>query len=256
MNKIRVVNDKIESSIDESIILKQELSNINKLNIKIIKDTSLEINYNVLESKLEVTLELNDNVTLDLFELKQGNKLKIKNKYILNNNSYLNISKFNDIDNILENTIVNLNGKNSKIDYNFKTISVLEEQYYLNIYHNSINTISNIKNNGVCIKEGKILFNVSSFVPENIVGCKVIQNNRIINLTNNKCQINPNLYIDCNDVEASHSALIGTFSDMEMFYLQSRGISNKDAMLLLIKGFLLSNLEDKNLNDIIDKYWR
>ena len=255
MNKIEVVNNKINSNIDDSIILEKVQDDINKLSIKIIKDTSLEIYYNTINSKLDISLELNSNVKLNLFELKQGNKIKIKNKYILNENSYLKLDKFNDIDNINENIIINLNGKNSKIDYNFKTISILEEQYFLNIYHNNINTISNIKNNGVVIKEGSIVFNVSSFVPDNITGCKVKQNNRIINLTNNKCQINPNLYIDCNDVEASHSALIGTFNDSELFYLQSRGISYDDALLLLIKGFLLSNI-NKDLDEIIDKYWR
>ena len=90
--------------------------------------------------------------------------------------------------------------------------------------------------------------------------CQVDQVNRIINLTKNKCEIDPNLYIDEYDVNASHSALIGKFSDEEMFYLESRGINKTDALKLLIKGFILSNIEIEELknqiNEKIEKYWR
>ena len=79
-------------------------------------------------------------------------------------------------------------------------------------------------------------------------------------MTNNKCEIKPNLYIDCDDVEASHSALIGKFSDEEMFYMQSRGIDYENALKLLITGFLSSDITDKNIlnkiNKNIKKYWR
>jgi Fe-S cluster assembly protein SufD len=97
-------------------------------------------------------------------------------------------------------------------------------------------------------------------VPKEITGCIVNQNNRIINLTNNKCEIKPNLYIDSYDVEASKSALIGKFSDEEMFYIQSRGIDYNNALKLLITGFLTSDIKNKkiisNINKNIIKYWR
>ena len=87
-----------------------------------------------------------------------------------------------------------------------------------------------------------------------------IQKEAIINLTNNKCEIKPNLYIDTSDVEASHSALIGKFSDEEMFYIQSRGIDYETALKLLITGFLTSDINNKkiieNINKNINKYWR
>ena len=80
-------------------------------------------------------------------------------------------------------------------------------------------------------------------------------------MNENKCAINPNLLIDENDVSASHSALIGKFNDEEIFYLRSRGISEKNAVNLLVKGLLLSKLSLTNkrkeeLENIIDKYWR
>lgn len=45
-----------------------------------------------------------------------------------------------------------------------------------------------------------------------------------------------------------------------MFYLESRGINKTDALKLLIKGFILSNIEIEELknqiNEKIEKYWR
>ena len=149
--------------------------------------------------------------------------------------------------------IVNLNGTNSSINYNFKTISNNKETYNYHIFHNYSNTNSFIKNNGVCISDGSVTYQVSSFVPKKIKNCKVSQNSRIINLTNNKCEIRPNLYIDSKEVEAYHSALIGKFSDEEMFYIQSRGIDKDTSEKLLINGFLTSDLNNKDIISDIEK---
>ena len=140
--------------------------------------------------------------------------------------------------------LVNLNGQDAKFNYNFKTIATGYEKYDLNIYHNAPKTTSLIKNNGVNMKDGNLIFNVSSFVSAGNKDCNVDQISRIINLTNNKCQINPNLFIDEFDVNANHSALIGKFSDEEMFYMQSRGIDEKSAVNLLINGFLTSEVNE------------
>ena len=67
------------------------------------------------------------------------------------------------------------------------------------------------------------------------------------------------MYIDCFDVIANHSAFIGTFKDEELFYLQSRGIPVDEASKLLIKGFLISELEKEQkekYEKIINQYWR
>ena len=67
------------------------------------------------------------------------------------------------------------------------------------------------------------------------------------------------MYIDCFDVTANHSALVGGFKDYEMFYLQSRGIEEKEALNLLVHGFLVSQLPDsikENIKEKFNKYWR
>lgn len=262
MNKIKIVNDEIKIiNLNNSIEYEIKDNLIKTLKIEILKDTNLFIDYEFsILAKLEIIIELKDNVNLKLYEIKNGNQAKIRTKYILNKESNLNVLKFNDVDTINENIIINLNEKKSKINYIFKTISISKEKYDITVYHNQSNTESYIKNNGVALNDGKIKFNVSSFVSKGNKECQVDQVNRIINLTKNKCEIDPNLYIDEYDVNASHSALIGKFSDEEMFYLESRGINKTDALKLLIKGFILSNIEIEELknqiNEKIEKYWR
>lgn len=266
MNKIIVVNDKIKNisiskSIDLNFVKKESEFGINRLIINIKRNTSLnlEINSNKI-AKLDILINVLKDKKLNLNIITKGKELKIQYKYELGQNSVCNINKFNDVKNIKEMIITNLNAENSKINYNFKTISTSYEKYDYMIYHNTSKTISNIKNNGINIKEGTIIYNVSTFIPKNVKETSANQYNRIINLTDNKCIIKPNLYIDSYDVEANHSALIGNFSDDEMFYLNSRGIDNKNATKLLIKGFLLSGVNVKEtrnvINKTINKYWR
>ena len=266
MNKIKIVNDNLEKvSVDDSIQIeyyqKEGLFAINEIKINIIKNTTFDILLNLkVDSRLNFTINIKDNINVNLNILTKGSTGKVQYKYNLDSNSCCNVFKFQDVDSIKEMIIVNLNGIKSNFDYNFKTISNKKETYDYHIFHNEVNSISNIKNNGVCIQDGEIIYQVSSFIPKDIKGCIANQSNRIINLTNNKCEIKPNLYIDCNDVEAKHSALIGKFSDEEMFYIQSRGITYDEALKLLITGFLVSDIKDKNIlkeiNKNIEKYWR
>lgn len=55
----------------------------------------------------------------------------------------------------------------------------------------------------------------------------------------------PSLEILENDIKAGHATTVGRVNDLELFYLMSRGISEHDAKMLIISGFLQS---------IIDKF--
>ena len=266
MNKIKVVDDILEiANVSKDIHIeyyrKECIFGINEVKIVVTKDSNLDIEIKLKEAtKLNFNISVEKDIKLNLNIITKGNSGKVQYKYNLEENSMINVFKFQNIKSIKEMIIAKLNGENARIDYNFKTISNNKETYDYHVFHDAKNTVSNIINNGVCIKDGIIIYQVSSFVPKDITGCIVNQNNRIINLTKNKSEIMPNLYIDSHDVEASHSALIGKFSDEELFYLQSRGIDYNNALKLLISGFLTSDIDNKKiLNEVnknIDKYWR
>lgn len=265
MNKI-VLNDKkiidviTDGSIEYELLYNDSLG-VNLLNISVIDSTDIELYYEFSGSKLEVCINVNPNVCLNVYEKVLGNEAKLRTKYYLKENSNVCVSKFNNIDSIKEYVVINLDGEGSSILYNLKTISIDLENYDILTYHNAKGTNSEIITNGVNIRDGKICFNVSSFIPRNMRKSVASQNNKIINLTDNECIIKPNLYIDEYDIVANHSAWIGSFNENELFYLQSRGIKRDEAVKLLIKGFLTSKLnmneEQKNeIINIIDNYWR
>ena len=265
MNKIVIDNDIIKvASVPKSISIEYFKSvnffGLNEIKINVAKSAKLLLEINTLDNtKFNLNFNIDKDVEFDLIIKTEGENGKIQYKYILADNSILNIDKINKVNTIKEMIMVELNGLNAKINYNFKTICENKETYDYYIHHNSKNTVSNIKNNGIA-NNGSIIYQVSGFVPKDITGCVLNQNNRIINLGNNVSEIKPNLYIDCNDVEASHSALIDRFTDSEIFYLMSRGISYNDALKLLIKGFLLSNIENslliKYITKIFNSIWR
>ena len=261
MNKIVLDNKKVVSKTNDNISLTYEESkndlNIPYVHIKTNEPDELFLDLSFNKAKLIVDVDVN--CDLNLFIFSQNSDAKIKYHFNINNESVLNVFKYNKVKHINEMVVIDLNKENSKVNYLFKSISTKLENYDYIINHHFKNTYSNIINNGVN-KNGSMNIQISGYVPKNITGCVCNQSNRIINLTNNKCEIRPNLYIDCNDVDANHSALIGKFSDDEMFYLNSRGITDEIATNLLLKGFLLNGIENiQLLNEItkdIDAYWR
>lgn len=221
-------------------------------NIVVNDNTELIITNSNLTCRMELNIIIEEDKNVKINIVNKGNDYNIKYNYTLNKNSNLEINKFNYVNDIKEDININLNGEKAYIDYNFKTISNGTENYNMNIYHNYKNTNSNITNNGVNNK-GFINFIVSCYIKQGIKGCVSNQNNRIINLCDNTCMIRPNLFIDEFDVIANHSALIGTFSKDEIFYLESRGISYNDSIKLLTKGFLLSKIDNKEVYEEINK---
>ena len=266
MNKIRIIDDNIEKlSINKNIKVeyhdKKSIFEISELKILVENSSTLEIEINIKnETKLNFNIIALKDVKLNLSIFTKGDTGKIKYTYELFENSVIDVLKFQNVKSIKEFICIKLKEKNSKITYNFRTISNEKEAYDYNIMHEAKDTISNVKNSGVCIGNGAIIYQVSSFVPKNINGCIANQNNRIINLTNNKCEILPNLYIDNSNVSASHSALIGKFSDDEVFYMQSRGLDYDTTIKLLILGFLTSDIGNnkmiKEIKKEVKKYWR
>ena len=264
MNKILIVGGEItESCLDGTVKVKvskkKELETIPSVNITVSSNTDLKIECNNEETtKMEIFINVLENVNCNIYQYITGGTLKISYKYYFAENSKSNVCQINDLEEITEMNTFNLNGENVILNYNLKTISISKEKYDVLVYHNKPNTKSNIITEGVNIKNGNLKFNVSGFIPKGIKNCIVNQNNRIINLTNNNCQICPNLFIDEEDVVANHSAHIGKCNDNEIFYLMSRGITYKKAQNLLIRGFLLKNTDimKKNMEKIINRYWR
>lgn len=262
-NKILITDNIVDTTkLGKDVILKV-LSNeddiIKLISLDILNNSNLEFEYNIEKNiKINFIINIHNNVSCNIMEKKNGNGIKVKYHYSLSENSYLGIYKINDISFGKEYDIVDLKGYGARLNFVLKTICNSDEHYDIIVNHLSEYTDSKLYTNGINKDDGHLIINVTGYVPSGSTNSCVLQDNRIINLTNNKCQINPNLLIDEMIVNASHSAHISDFSEEDLFYIQSRGINKNESFKLLVKGFLLNNLDydyDEYISSLIKKYW-
>ena len=132
--------------------------------------------------------------------------------------------------------------------YYYNNINYDDNYFNIRVNHLVDNTHSEVFNHGVNVKTNKLKYNVDGVVIKSANKCICNQDNQIINMTDGKSAICPNLLIDNYDVDSNHAAYIGKFKKDIMFYLKSRGIREKECNSLLIKGFLL---EKMNLDELM-----
>jgi hypothetical protein len=94
-----------------------------------------------------------------------------------------------------------------------------------------------------------------AYIKNKAVGSKTNQEGRIINLSD-KCSgiVLPNLHIDENDVEASHSCSVGSVNQDHLYYLETRGLTPLQARNILIRGYfnpILENIENEKIKEEI-----
>ncbi len=223
MNKLIVDNSTVDSDIfidkDTDLIVDLEESN-RELNIHIISGTHLRSFIKTKNTSNKVTYNIDDNAEVII------NKLAIDSS---------------------DNITVNFNDTNSKVVYNSSIINYKDNVYTQKINHISSSTKSRIVNHCINVKDNEFKFIVDGIINKDAIRVDFKQDNKIINLKNGKSNILPNLIVDSDDIEASHSAYIGTFDENKKFYMMSRGLSEKESDDLLIKAFLLNDmiLEDK-----------
>ncbi len=260
MNKIIIENNCIkENIVDSRIEIIEKSSIVSSIKIIFKESTDLKVIYSTSEdTKLNVEYILLENVQVNLYELRNGFKTKVQYKYDIKSNAKLYLYRINKSNAMREVDLIDLNGVNSHIEFNLRTLSNKEEKYDIYVAHNEKYTSSNINNIGIALK-GNIIFNVTGEISKGNSGSKLDQNNQIVTFNASKCQINPNLLIDEYDVEAEHNAIIGKFDDQILFYLMSRGIKENDAIKLLCEGLILNKLKEsyskEEILDFIQEYW-
>ena len=181
----------------------------------------------------------------------------ICNNYILN--SSLCISRFSNNSSNCDK--FNLNICDISLDYFYSCINKDDNVCNVDVIHNKENTNSKIVSHGINLDNNRLEFLIDGIVLKNSSNVTLSQDSKIINMGDNNSGIKPNLIIDNDEIDASHSAYIGDFDKNSIFYLMSRGISYSDSVKVLAKSFLLNDdrfevlIKDKILN-LINEYWR
>lgn len=242
--------------IDRKITCDNDNVKIDGNTIWILSDGNYEIEYlNDGEYSLKIITNNNVNLLVSSF----NNNIKTDIRYIVNDGK-LNIYKFYNNHNVDEKVNIDLCNEQATVEYKFANICKEIEKYELNINHIASKTYSNINNKTVSLKNSKVSFIINSSVLKEATGSILNQNTRIVTMDDCDTSISPNMFTPLDNVEAKHGSIIGTFKDEDIFYIMSKGISYNDTLKLMIKGYLLSNIDIKHeirkrIMDVIDEYW-
>lgn len=228
MNKILVNNEKKEEIINSSRYVFE-------------KDTNLLLEVDNLEKDIFLIVSSNITVTLTIL----GENTNLNFHIEVEKNATLTFNHF-----VIDGSIhihSHLNQENATFYFHNSIFSNMHSKNQIIVSHHAPHTISNLKNHGFSNNHANLILDVASYIPKESTGCISKQDNQIIEEENSLSQINPNLYIDNYDVEASHSAYVGEFKEQELFYLMSRGLTEESSKFLLLKSFLIGSfhLEDK-----------
>jgi len=223
------------------------------MNNLIIKENNLELKDNV------INIELNTN-TLNLtikgkVLINEINKLEDENINLTINmtpNSSLIYNRF-IINNKTNNKIILNQDNNSNLVFNYSLLSNDKCDIELNSYlnGNNNNTEINIK----CVTENKGSANIKTEakVIPNIKENDLLESIKVLNLNESINTIMPNLLVSSNEVSVNHAATISSIDPNYLFYLNSKGISNNNAIKLIKNGYLISNIDlTKDLKEKID----
>jgi Fe-S cluster assembly protein SufD len=127
---------------------------------------------------------------------------------------------------------------------------------YVNVDHAFPNCLSNQLFKGVLDDMSTGSFNGRILVRQDAQGTRAYQRNNNIILTDDvKMDSKPQLEIYADDVKCSHGATVGQVNEEALFYLRSRGISNREARLMLMFGFaheVIQNIKISPLRERMD----
>lgn len=196
-------------------------------------------------SELTLNLDIKDaDVRILIFN--NAKKLILNEKGILQN-AHVSII-FLELSNtdLIQNTQYLLKN-HSSLDISTSYLGTATKTIDYEIIHDATDTKSNILNNVVSLQDARFAMKVIGRINKGAKGAACHQKNNCLTIEKpQSAKIEPILIIDENEVEASHSLACGTLDSEIMFYMNSRGLSAKDALHLLLQSYLLKDEDTFN----------
>lgn len=205
---------------------KEEYLSIENQNINLdIKNNNLH-----LDIKGDVIInDLSNNDDLNLTININSNAQVIYNKFtVLKNNNFMIEIHCND---------------NSKIEFNYSSLILGDVKGNINTIVNGSNIESSIRYKAVTQEAGKIHLVSDVSVKKGQEDNEFLESLHVLMLSENENILEPNLNIESDKIIANHEATMGSVDGTYLHYLQSKGINEEMALILIKEGFLISNLK-------------
>ena len=170
-----------------------------------------------------------------------------------NSNLIYNRFSFNS-----ENLDVKINGAtHSQIEYNHSLLTKKNTNLKITYSQSSNQGICYINIKGLTKQKGEFTIEADGIIEKNTKDNEYAENIKICTLNDTQNVIIPNLIIATDNVNALHNATISAPNKEEIFYLQTKGISQEISRKLIAKSFLIDNFTNElfinEISEIISK---
>ena len=135
---------------------------------------------------------------------------------------------------------VNLNGRAATAEVNGVTFASDRQKisYYTQQHHKAQGTHSDLLYKEVLRDESRVIWRGMIKVDAAAQQTDGYQRSDALMLSRNaRCDNIPGLEIDADDVRCTHGATTGRVDEEQLFYAESRGISEQEAMHMIVEGF-------------------
>ncbi|QVL57600.1 MAG: Fe-S cluster assembly protein SufD [Simkaniaceae bacterium] len=148
---------------------------------------------------------------------------------------------------------VTLSGENGEVDLKGLSLPSGKDEihHFITVKHEVENTRSSQLYKTALMDQGRSSFEGKIFVEKEAQKTEAYQlNNNLLLSSKAKAMSKPNLEIYADDVKASHGATVSQPKKEELFYLQTRGLTIKEARWQLARGFCKELLD----GETVDRY--
>ena len=262
-------NQKIDAIIHIIICSDIEQNISPRLLIRLRENSSIRIfehcltsNACVINSLTEINCEKNSQ--LDYFKIideqEDGYHLSLSN-IRLSKSSAFNLFSWDSGANISRNNInVDLVEENASVNLNtlFSPNEKLHIDNQLKIIHIGEKCESSLDYRGILKDQSTGVFGGTVYVDQEAADTQSNMTNRNLLLSDHaRINTKPVLEIYNEDVQCTHSATSGRLDEEKLFYIQSRGIGESDAMNILIQSFaseLVEKIKNSQMKRIFQEY--
>ncbi len=192
-----------------------------------------EIRYELTEGFHEILVVIRSDKTVHLRESGSVSDAELKITYISLGDAEL-----------VQETQIDVNA-HAKLTVDSYYLVDKKKSVRFDLYNRCPDSAVEITNSAVCLDDSVFDLDVIGTIVKGAKRAKCHQASRCLTIGKpKKLRADPVLKIDENDVEASHALSSGTIDDDVLYYMNSRGLTRKEALVLLVQGYLLPDSED------------
>lgn len=222
-----------------------------------------------VESKEEIdfVLEIDENINASIFLTYIGTCMKVKGCIRVGKNAQARILCWNkvqqsfvceqeiDMKAAAEATIAygeleendaqydiyaKLKEQGSTLAISSAALSASKKHFQVQCIHEVAHTSSHMEHYAVVKENGDYCMKATGKVEKGAYESATHQITRVLTLAEKqKSEVVPLLFIDENDVKASHATSLGQPDENQLYYLQTRGLSREQALGLLMIGYIM-----------------